>query len=150
MTPDGDADSLTIGSGAEEADLQASMTALSRLAIGQLGLEELLTAVASLAVKAIPNASGAGLTLAEPQRPDTVVVTDDFVRDIEDIQYEVGEGPCISAMQQGQTVLSRSLGGDTRWPRFGGRVARLGVHSETTRPIEPSSPAHAAGGRTGA
>ena len=129
MTHDGDADSFAVGSVAEDADLQASMTALSRLAIGQLGLEQLLRAVAGLAVHAIPNASGAGLTLGEPQRPDTVVATADFVREIEDIQYGVGEGPCISAMQEGQTVLSRSLGGDTRWPRFGGRVARLGVHS---------------------
>jgi GAF domain-containing protein len=63
------------------------------------------------------------------------VATAPFVTEIDDIQYEMGQGPCISAAREGRTVLSVSLGGDLRWPRFGGRIARLGVHSVMSLPL---------------
>jgi GAF domain-containing protein len=47
----------------------------------------------------------------------------------------MNQGPCISAAREGQTVLSGSLGADPRWPRFGGRVARFGVHSVVSLPL---------------
>jgi hypothetical protein len=46
-------------------DLQDSLTQLGQLATGLLSLEESLTQVAQFAVRAIPGAEGAGLTLLE-------------------------------------------------------------------------------------
>jgi len=120
---------------AEEEDLRESLVALSRLASDRLPLEGLLTQVATYAVQAIPGADGAGLTLLERDRADTIVATAPFVTEIDDIQYGMNQGPCISAAREGQTVLSGSLGADPRWPRFGGRVARLGVHSALSLPL---------------
>jgi GAF domain-containing protein len=120
---------------AEEADLRESLDRLSRLAVTNLELESLLTRVARYAVQAIPGADGAGLTLLEQDRPDIVVATAPFVSEIDDIQYGMGQGPCISAAAEAQPVLSGSLGGDARWPRFGGRIARLGVHSVMSLPL---------------
>ena len=120
---------------AEEHDLQESLAGLSRLATNRLGLEDLLTRVATFAVKAIPGADGAGLTLLEDDRADTIVATATFVSEIDEIQYGVGQGPCITAAREGQTVMSGSLGSDPRWRRFGGAVARLGVHSALSLPL---------------
>jgi GAF domain-containing protein len=119
----------------EEEDLRESLTGLSRLAADRLPLEALLTQVATYAVQAIPGADGAGLTLLEQDRADTIVATAPFVTEVDDIQYGMEQGPCISAAREGQTVMSGSLGGDPRWPRFGGRVARLGVHSVVSLPL---------------
>ena len=119
----------------EEEDLATSLAALSRLSSARLGLEELLTRVATFAVKAVPGADGAGLTLLEHDRADTIVKTASFVREVDDIQYGIGEGPCISAARTGETMRSGSLGGDPRWPRFGPRVGRLGVHSVLSLPL---------------
>jgi transcriptional regulator with GAF, ATPase, and Fis domain len=121
---------------AEDDDLADSLTALSRLSSVRLDLEELLTRVAAYAVQAVPGADGAGLTLLEPDRADTIVKTAPFVREVDDIQYGLGEGPCISAAATGHnTMRSGSLGGDHRWPRFGARVGRLGVHSVLSLPL---------------
>jgi GAF domain-containing protein len=120
---------------AEEEDLRESLEGLSRLASDRLPLEDLLTQVATYAVQAIPGADGAGLTLLEQDRADTIVATAPFVTEVDDIQYAMNQGPCISAAREGQTVVSGSLGGDSRWPRFGGRVARLGVHSVVSLPL---------------
>jgi GAF domain-containing protein len=119
----------------DEYDLRSSLTSLSRLATGQLTLEEMLTKVAVYAVRAIPGADGAGLTLFEDNRGDTIVATAPFVREVDAIQYGIGEGPCISAAAEGQTMRSGSLGGEPRWPRFGPRVSRLGVHSVLSLPL---------------
>ena len=120
---------------AEDADLAVSLAALSRLSSARLGLEDLLTEVAAGAVRAIPGAEGAGLTLLETDRGDTIVKTAPFVREVDDIQYGLGEGPCISAADTGRTVRSGSLGVDRRWPRFGARVGGLGVHSVLSLPL---------------
>ncbi len=118
----------------EEADLAESLTALSQLSSG-LGLDLLLTQVAAFATRAIPGADGAGLTLLEPDRPDLIVKSAEFVKEIDGIQYAIKEGPCISAADQAITMRSGSLGGDQRWPRFGPRASRLGVHSVLSLPL---------------
>jgi GAF domain-containing protein len=38
-------------------------------------------------------------------------------------------------MHTGRPTISGSLGGDQRWPHFGGRVARMGVHSALSVPL---------------
>ena len=119
----------------EEEDLRASVAALANLATGQLKLEDLLARVATFAVHSIPHADGAGLTLLENNRTNTVVTTAPFVREVDDIQYGIGQGPCISAADEGRTMRSGSLGADQRWPQFGSRVARLGVHSAVSLPL---------------
>jgi putative methionine-R-sulfoxide reductase with GAF domain len=100
-----------------------------------MSLVDVLTNVATFAVQAIPGADGAGLTLIESDRADTVVASEPFVREIDDVQYGLGEGPCISAAEKGEVMRSGSIGGDPRWPRFGARVGRLGVHSVLSLPL---------------
>ena len=134
-------DDLGTGDGAatgarshQEDDLRASLSALSRLS-NRTGLEDLLTGVARLSVGAIPGADGAGLTLIEQGRANTIVATSPFVTEVDDIQYGIGEGPCISAARDNRTVTSGSIGADQRWKTFGSRVARLGVHSVISLPL---------------
>jgi len=121
--------------GIEEDDLAGSLAGLAGLSSARLSLEDLLTKVASFAVQAIPGADGAGLTLLEADRANTIVKSDPFVTTIDDMQYGIGEGPCISAAETGQTMRSGSLGGDPRWPRFGSRAGRLGIHSALALPL---------------
>ncbi len=124
----------------EAADLQAGISDLAGLVAGTLGLPALLSAVADSAVRSIPGADGAGVTLLRVDRVDNMVealaASAPFVSEIDEIQYStVQEGPCITAALERRTVRSGSLGGDKRWPRFGPRVGRLGVHSVLSLPL---------------
>src|SRR6476646_991181 len=119
-----------------DEDLLSSLEALARLSSSRLSLEDLLSQVAVFAVQAIPGADGAGLTLLESDRADTIVKSATFVAEVDAIQYGLGEGPCISAAATGLVMRSGSLGGDARWPRFGPRVGRLGVHSVLSLPLQ--------------
>lgn len=125
---------------ADDADLQAAVGGLAALVTGTAGLVALLTEVATFAVRAIPGADGAGVTLLKVDRPDNMVealaASAPFVAEIDDIQYvKLKEGPCITAALERRTVRSGSLGGEKMWPRFGPRVGRLGVHSALSLPL---------------
>ena len=120
------------------ADLQAGLRELAALVTGSLGLRDVLTHVATFAVRAIPGADGAGVTLLGPDGSagQVLAASHPFVAEIDEIQYAVlGEGPCITAALERRTVRSGSLGGEKMWPRFGPRVGRLGVHSALSLPL---------------
>lgn len=125
---------------ADAADLRAGIGKLAGLVAGTLGLPELLAEVATFAVRAIPGAEGAGVTLLRIDRADDMVEafasSAPFVDEIDHIQYvTLQEGPCITAARERRTVRSGSLGGEKMWPRFGPRVGRLGVHSALSLPL---------------
>jgi GAF domain-containing protein len=129
------AGTVDVEADADASDLRASLIGLSRLATGRMELTDLLTRVAEYAVRAIPNADGAGLTLIEEGRADTIVASAPFVAQVDAIQYGIEEGPCITAAREGRTLRSGGLGNDPQWPRFGPRVERLGVHSALSLPL---------------
>ncbi len=125
---------------ADTLDLSASLAGLAGLVAGTMGLDELLSRVATYASRAIPGADGAGVTLLRAQRGENrveaIAASAPFVAAIDEIQYGVlNEGPCISAALERRTVRSGSLGGEKQWPRFGPRVGRLGVHSVLSLPL---------------
>ncbi|OZC41519.1 hypothetical protein CH286_26360 [Rhodococcus sp. WWJCD1] len=122
-----------------EDDFRASLAGLGRLAMSTMSLSETLSHVAEFAVRAIPGADGAGLTLLHPDSPATIVASTDFVRVVDDIQYGLGQGPCITAAAEGITVRSGSLDADPQWPEFGPRVGELGVHSVLSLPLMTKS-----------
>ncbi len=125
---------------ADEVDLLAGLRGLAGMVAGARGVFELLGEVAEFAAHAIPGVNGAGVALidADKERPtlQTGAATAGFVHTIDAVQYdELHEGPCITCMQSRRATVSGSLGADGRWPRFGGRVARMGVHSALSLPL---------------
>ena len=124
----------------DAADLHGGLGELAGLVTDSFGLPDLLSHVAAFAVRAIPRADGAGVTLLKVDRPDNMVqvlaASHPFVAEIDELQYTVlGEGPCITAALEGRTVRSGSLGGEKMWPRFGPRVGRMGIRSALSLPL---------------
>ncbi|OZF36700.1 hypothetical protein CH296_06385 [Rhodococcus sp. 14-2496-1d] len=124
-----------MNAGEHEDDLRSSLVDLSKLPMTDLSLSDTLSHVAQLAVRAVPGADGAGLTLLHPDRPDTIVASAEFVRAVDDIQYGLGQGPSITAAAESITVRSGSLETDPQWPEFGPKVGRMGVHSVLSLPL---------------
>jgi GAF domain-containing protein len=124
----------------DEVDLRVGLSGIADIVAGARTVDQILQKIAELAVLAIPGAHGAGVTVIRTHdgaraRP-AWAVTADFVRDTDMVQYhEFAEGPCITCMRSRRAAVSGSLGSDSRWPRFGGRVARMGVHSVLALPL---------------
>ncbi len=125
---------------ADEVDLYAGLRGVAGLVAGGRGVDDLLGDVAEFAAQAIPGVDGAGVAILQldedPPRIQTWAVTAEFVHEIDVVQYEeFSEGPCITCMQSRRATVSGSLGSDRRWPHFGGRVARMSVHSALSLPL---------------
>jgi hypothetical protein len=75
------------------------------------------------AAAAVPRAVAAGLTLVRgTQRPRTLAATDLLVEQVDAIQYDMGEGPCLEAIEDDDIIRADELAADPRWPKFSSRV----------------------------
>jgi GAF domain-containing protein len=119
--------------------LRASLAGVATIVAGSRTLPKTLEEIARFAVHAVPAATGAGIIVVPPvERTGDVArqATTDLVGVIDGMEFdELDEGPAVSCMQTRRVMVSGSLGGDHRWPKFGGRVARLGVHSVLALPL---------------
>ena len=61
---------------------------------------------------------------------ETTACTDDLVRELNKVQYELEEGPCFQALRDADVVVAPRLRHDQRWPRYVPRAVEAGVHSQ--------------------
>jgi GAF domain-containing protein len=60
---------------------------------------------------------------------ETVASSDPMVDRADALQYELREGPCLTAAEHEGLWAVAETGTDPRWPRWGPRAAELGLHS---------------------
>lgn len=84
-----------------------------------------------VATEILPGCDAAGVCVVyRGDRIDTHATSNDALRQVDALQHELDEGPCLDALQQHDTVQSDDLSADARWPQWGPEVAhRLGLHS---------------------
>lgn len=87
--------------------------------------------VVQFAAAAVPGAEHAAISLTNGTKPpETVAATGELPLQVDKIQYEVGEGPCMQALIQSDLVWSDDLTIDRQWPLFAPRaVEATGVRS---------------------
>jgi GAF domain-containing protein len=113
------------------ADELAAMSArVSGLLPSVQTVRSALDLVTSLAVEVLPGMAGAGITLTDPRGVRvTAAATDALVERADALQYELGEGPCLTAWEQHGTVRVDDVSKDRRWPRWSTAVAGTGLRS---------------------
>jgi len=110
--------------------LQESVEALSRLVTADETMESTIGRIAELAVEAIPTMDICSISLAIDGKIKTVGATDPRAALIDEIQYETGEGPCLSAIEKHATFYIADMSADETWPKFSRRAAKeTGVNS---------------------
>lgn len=88
-----------------------------------------LRGIVDASVDIVPGARWAGISLIQGRRVRSEVPTDPIVAELDQLQTDLGEGPCISALREHHTVQIEDMSAETRWPRFVRRAAALGVRS---------------------
>lgn len=82
------------------------------------------------AVTLVKRCDHAGITINSKAGVVTKVGSDDVVRRANDLQYQLGEGPCLDVLRDQDTLISTDLQSERRWPLWAPRVHRdLGVRS---------------------
>lgn len=110
-----------------------------RSAQGFLTVENAAKAVQSLAYAlkdSVPNAAGAGASLINARgRRESAGATDTLVLQVDKIQYELGQGPCLSSWAEQRPIIVADTLEETRWPEWTAAAAALSVRSVLSVPL---------------
>ena len=91
--------------------------------------ESTLRFIVEGAVRLVPGANWAGISMINGCRVDARVPSDPLVAILDQLQSELNEGPCVEALRQHHTVRIDDMTTDPRWSRFTAAARRLGVAS---------------------
>jgi transcriptional regulator with GAF, ATPase, and Fis domain len=112
-----------------EPGLARRLSELARAMQADMTNEALLQHIVAAAVAEIPGAQHAGITLVTGKELSTPAATGELVLEVDRLQYELGEGPCVTAARHHATVRCDDMRAEERWPRFASQTANLGVLS---------------------
>ncbi len=103
------------------------MVEVVRGAVARSSPEEALRAVIEMAVESGPCDAASITTLGPGRTLSTMACSDDRVLNADQLQYELGEGPCLDAVWTNGVFLVPELLADGRWPHWAPRAAELGI-----------------------
>jgi GAF domain-containing protein len=118
-----------------DSALTSSLAALSRFFVGDGTLQQTLTRVADLTVEAVPPVHLAGITMMVEGRQRTAIFTDEAAPEIDQAQYDTGDGPCLEAFQDQRITRIDSTVEDGPWPEFRRAAADHGIGSTLSLPL---------------
>jgi GAF domain-containing protein len=96
----------------------------------QTSPQQVLDGVVTLASAMVPGADEATITMVRKDRHCySAAATSALASDFDVLQDEAGEGPCLDAIWQQETVRVDDLATDPRWPVLGPRATERGVVS---------------------
>jgi GAF domain-containing protein len=112
-------------------DLASALARAARTIDRKQDLEESLDAIVHTARTSIPGFDHVGISIIDRHdRIHTKAATDQLVWDLDRVQYDLGEGPCVSAMRETPVVLVPHARTDRRWPRYMPEAVRAGLLSQ--------------------
>jgi GAF domain-containing protein len=115
--------------------LAANLSETAQILFSAGGVHDTLEQVIAVAVHTIEGCDFAGLFLLEGGVVVTPVQTDQVVEEIDTLQRESGQGPCLDAIAQGVMVYGDDLESDDRWASFGPAAAGRGIRSALALPL---------------
>jgi GAF domain-containing protein len=121
------------GDSFSEFALSFSETQRSLFAAGSV--TNTLLSVVDLAVSTIEGCDCAGLFLLDTGVVTTPVHTNPLVVEVDSLQHETNEGPCLDAIAQGLVFYAEDLDNDSRWPNFAPQATRAGIRSVLALPL---------------
>jgi GAF domain-containing protein len=108
---------------------------LGRLSLHEMAMKGLLHTVADLVKAMMPGNPEASVTLLVKDHPTTIVSTGQLATDLDDTQYECGNGPCLHAARTGELTEIADTRTDTRWRDYMPRAAERGNLSSLSTPV---------------
>lgn len=98
-------------------------------------IQEILEHLVRRIVDLLP-ITGAGVTLIDPMRaPRYVAASDSSAMHYEELQTELGEGPCVIAYRSSEPVMVPDLNVEERFAVFAPRALQLGLRAVFTFPL---------------
>lgn len=94
-----------------------------------------LEAAAAMAKRTVSTCDAAGITLVIVGEPVTSAATDRVVLEVDLVQYDTEQGPCLEAMAESRMVRVDLVESDIRYSRFAPGALDVGINSIVSFPL---------------
>ncbi len=117
-------------------ELLDALQKLSSLLESDDSLNATLQTVVDLSVANLPGCDGAGVTVRIDGEDTTAAASDEYTFEIDKIQYDTDEGPCVTAVAEGTFQKIDAISEESRWPEFARRAEEKGFRSGMSFPLK--------------
>ncbi|HVE62394.1 MAG TPA: GAF and ANTAR domain-containing protein [Mycobacteriales bacterium] len=109
---------------------------MSGMLLSQETVQTMVELVTDLATRTISSATGCAVSLMDERgRRTTTAATNPLVTAADDMQYELDEGPCMTAWRQQAVVRVDDTASDARWPAWAERAHALDIRAALSAPL---------------
>jgi GAF domain-containing protein len=117
-------------------ELAAVFARMTGLLLSTETVTTALKLVTALVEEAVANVDGAGVTLLDEHGDRiTAAATDPVVLHADRLQYELDEGPCLTAWERRTVVCVEDLTEEDRWPRWAAATRSTGMRAVLSAPM---------------
>lgn len=99
-------------------ELSQEFAALARELHGDGDNQAALCRLVQLAVKHVDGCAWASITAVRAGHGQSVAISDEVARQVDELQYRLEEGPCMAAAENSSDYLLFDVADEPRWPRF--------------------------------
>ncbi|MDE0802692.1 MAG: GAF and ANTAR domain-containing protein, partial [Acidimicrobiales bacterium] len=104
--------------------------------LGEVSARPVLDRFLVLVTELLSVTAAAVAVIGDGQHQGAVAVSDPGYAPVDDLQFSLGEGPCLDARRRARPVLVADLGGaDGSWPAFASEAIRHGVRAVFAFPL---------------
>lgn len=115
----------------ERLDVATALAEAARSMNSAHTLEEILDRIVHSALASLAGIDHIGISFnSRGGRIETMAATDQFVWELDEIQYEFHEGPCIHAIENEPVVIVENARLEPRWAKFMPRAVERGLRSQ--------------------
>ncbi|MBW3613939.1 MAG: GAF and ANTAR domain-containing protein [Actinobacteria bacterium] len=109
--------------GGSEVQLAQTFAELARRLLAEDSVQATLDRIVEAAVDTIGGCDYAAVSLVEKRKISTAASTGDVPQQVDAIQYETDQGPCLDAIKDHEVLEVDDLMKEDRWPEFSKRAA---------------------------
>ena len=108
---------------------------LHRALLSTQSVEEFLHELAVLAARLVSGGLSCGMVMPPDGRPVTVACSDPLAARVDEVQYQLEDGPGLHAVRGGGLVRIEDTAEKARWPEFEAHAAAHGIRSCLALPL---------------
>lgn len=120
---------------APAVDLGTALSQMAGLVLSRETVDTALELVTTLAATTTAGTLGAAVTIVDEHGKRSRAASNAAAEQADALQYELDEGPCLTAWRTREVVRLDDTTTDGRWSRWNAAVSRLGVRSVVSAPL---------------
>jgi GAF domain-containing protein len=117
-------------------DFVRQLAPLAAVVLGHEDLQAALVEITRVSARLVPGADGVSITTFQDGRPVAVAFNDEWAKELDELQFEEREGPCLDTTRTGNIFRVKDVTTETRWPAYTERAGKLGARSLLSIPLQ--------------